>query len=161
MHLNDVTLRLGPSPDTRSTIAWRSGRGGPILLCMHQAYIALGSNLGKRQLALRTALRRLSEIPGTRLIASAPFLQTAPVDAPSESPDFFNTVAHLETSLSPADLFSHLLRIEESLGRQRDPSLPHNAPRTIDLDLLLFDDQVLALPNLTIPHPRACTPVPL
>jgi len=121
---------------------------------MHHAFIALGSNLGKRQLALRTALRRLNEIRDTRLVTSATFFQTAPVDAPPGSPDFFNSAAHLETALSPGELFASLVRIEEDLGRRRDPTLPPNAPRTIDLDLLLFDQEVLALPNLTIPHPR-------
>lgn len=120
---------------------------------MHDVFIALGSNLGKRQLALRSALERLAKIPGTRLIAAADFVRTAPVDAPQGSPEFLNSAAHLQTSLSARDFLNHLLAIERDLGRQRDAAT-RNAPRPIDLDLLLFDRQVIAEPNLSIPHPR-------
>ncbi len=120
---------------------------------MHDAYLAIGSNLGDRQATLQTALARLNQIPRTKLLAAADFISTAPVDAPAQSPEFLNSAAHLATTLGPRELLDHLLAIERDLGRNRDPEC-RNAPRPIDLDLLLFGSQVVCEPGLCIPHPR-------
>jgi 2-amino-4-hydroxy-6-hydroxymethyldihydropteridine diphosphokinase len=124
-----------------------------MLLAMTIAAIALGSNLGKRQAALRAALSRLRQVPATRLLALSTFRQTAPVDAPSGSPAFINAACTVETSLSAEGLLEHLLAIERSLGRVRDPAMP-NAPRVIDLDLLLYGNLMVGGAELTVPHPR-------
>ena len=117
------------------------------------AAIALGSNLGKRQAALRAAAERLRKLPHSRLVALATFRQTLPVDAPPGSPAFLNSALTLETTLEPPALLAHLLHIERALGRVRDPATL-NAPRTIDLDLLLHGSTVMNTPELVLPHPR-------
>jgi 2-amino-4-hydroxy-6-hydroxymethyldihydropteridine diphosphokinase len=112
------------------------------------AYIGLGSNLGDRAAHLRAALDRL----GTRgtVEAVSPFLETDPVGY-AEQPRFLNAAVRLRTTLPPDDLLRELLSIETALGRVRTVRW---GPRTIDLDLLLYDDLVRDDPGLTIPHPR-------
>lgn len=112
------------------------------------AHIALGANLGDRLATLRAAVRRLGRLG--RVAALSSVYETDPVGY-ADQPPFFNAVARLGTMLSPPDLLSALLGIEADLGRVR--SFP-NAPRTLDLDLLLYDDLVLDTPTLTLPHPR-------
>lgn len=114
-----------------------------------KAYVGLGANLGDPQAALDDALRRIAALPGTTLLRRSSVYRTAPVDA--QGPDFFNAVAELDTGLEPLPLLQALHGIEQAHGRQR----PYrNAPRTLDLDLLLFGDRVLDTPELTLPHPR-------
>ncbi|HVT81125.1 MAG TPA: 2-amino-4-hydroxy-6-hydroxymethyldihydropteridine diphosphokinase [Phycisphaerae bacterium] len=120
---------------------------------MTSAYIALGSNLGKRQTALRMALDRLGKLPQTTVNAVASFRETEPVDAPAGSPRFMNSAAELRTSLTAEALLEQMLRIESGLGRTRAGAEPH-APRTIDLDLLLFGDAIMHTSALELPHPR-------
>ena len=120
---------------------------------MNSAYVALGSNKGRRQAALRAALARLAGLPGTRVVAVADFRETEPVGAPPDSPKFINSVAALETVLGPRELLDGLLSIEAALGRDRRLE-PKNGPRTVDLDLLLYDDLVLREPDLQLPHPQ-------
>jgi 2-amino-4-hydroxy-6-hydroxymethyldihydropteridine diphosphokinase len=123
---------------------------------METAYIALGSNLGKRQAAVRAALRRLGEMPQTGVVAVANLRETEPVDCPPGAERFINTVARVETGLSAAELMRHLMAIERELGRERsegDPPRRH-AARTMDLDLLLYGEAVIATPEVTVPHPR-------
>jgi 2-amino-4-hydroxy-6-hydroxymethyldihydropteridine diphosphokinase len=124
-----------------------------MLAAMTTAYIALGSNLGKRQTALRACLAQVGKITGTSVKQVATFRETEPVDAPAGSPRFMNSAAHLETSLSAETLLHELLRIEQALGRDRGAQEFH-APRTIDLDLLLYGDEILHAPGLVVPHPR-------
>ncbi len=113
------------------------------------AYIGLGANLGDPDAALREAIDALAALPDTSLRASSSFYRTAPVDA--IGPDYLNAVVHLETRLAPHALLAALQRIEHVHGRER----PYrNAPRTLDLDLLLYGDQVIETPTLTVPHPR-------
>jgi 2-amino-4-hydroxy-6-hydroxymethyldihydropteridine diphosphokinase len=115
---------------------------------MATTYIALGANLGDRAATLRAASARLGEV-GT-VEAVSPFLDTAPVGY-TEQPRFLNAVARLRTDLAPRDLLDALLGIERALGRVRTTRW---GPRTIDLDLLLYDDAVIDEPGLVVPHPR-------
>jgi 2-amino-4-hydroxy-6-hydroxymethyldihydropteridine diphosphokinase len=112
------------------------------------AYIGLGANLGDRAATLREAARRLGELGAITAVSS--FYETEPVGF-REQPSFLNAVIVLETDLPPAALFDALLAIERDLGRVRSF---RNAPRTLDLDILLQDDLVMDTPELTLPHPR-------
>ncbi len=115
---------------------------------MSIAYIALGSNLGDRAAFLHMALERMAAL-GT-VEAVSPVVETAPVGY-AEQPAFLNAAARLDTTLPPEALLRGLLAIETALGRVRTVRW---GPRTIDLDLLLYDDVVDDSPTLTLPHPR-------
>jgi 3-oxoacyl-[acyl-carrier protein] reductase len=115
------------------------------------AYIALGSNLGDRSKYLDRALQTLRERPGIVVHQVSSYYETAPVGGPPGQGDFLNAAAELQTDLEPEELLRALLQIEQRLGRVRDV---HHGPRTIDLDLLLYDDLVRSGPELTLPHPR-------
>jgi 2-amino-4-hydroxy-6-hydroxymethyldihydropteridine diphosphokinase len=115
---------------------------------MATSYIGLGSNLGDRMMTLRTAIQRLEALG--RIAGVSSLYETEPVGY-LEQPPFLNAVVALETALTPVALLGALLGIERDLGRVR--SFP-NAPRTLDLDLLLVDDVILDTPELTLPHPR-------
>ncbi len=110
----------------------------------------MGANLGADLPATLTqAALRLAALPGTHVAALSSVWRSAPVDA--GGPDFLNAVAALDTTLAPMDLLDALQAIELAHGRER----PYrNAPRTLDLDLLLYDDLTLDTPRLTLPHPR-------
>lgn len=115
----------------------------------HIAFVGLGANLGDARTTLLQALDRLAALPQTRLLNHSSLYRTAPID--SHGPDYLNAVAELATDLSPHDLLQALQALELAAGRER----PYrNAPRTLDLDLLLYDDVVLDTPTLTLPHPR-------
>jgi len=114
------------------------------------AYVGLGANLGDREAALRTALRSLEDLPAVRVRRVSSLYQTAPVGV-TEQPEFLNAVAEVETMLSAPALLHALLDIENRLGRMRTVRW---GPRVIDLDLLLYGDAQIALPELTVPHPR-------
>lgn len=116
---------------------------------MTRAYIGLGANLGERCTTLERALEALDSLPETRLSACSSLYQSAPVDA--EGPDYLNAVARIETELDPMALLRALQAIEDRHGRRRPW---RNAPRTLDLDILLYGDQQIADPVLTVPHPR-------
>ena len=114
-----------------------------------QACIGLGANLGDARAALEAALHALAELSGTTLRATSPIYRSAPID--STGPDYLNAVALLDTVLLPHDLLAALQGIEAAHGRER----PYrNAPRTLDLDLLTYGDQIIQTPTLTLPHPR-------
>jgi len=115
-----------------------------------RAHIALGANLGDPFAAFEAAFAALSDISDTRLVARSSLYRTAPIGV-SGQPDYVNAVAAVDTMLPARALLDALLDIETLLGRTRDY---HQAPRTLDLDLLLYGDAVLALPGLEIPHPR-------
>lgn len=115
---------------------------------MATAYIALGSNLGDRLASLRAAVAGLADV-GT-VVAVSSVYETDPVGV-VDQPAFLNAVLRLRTSLPPHELLAVLLAIEAALGRVRPY---HHAPRTLDLDLLVYDDLVLDTPTLTLPHPR-------
>lgn len=111
--------------------------------------IALGSNLGESLAILQDALKLLSQTPAITLQHCSSWYQTAPVGPPQ--PDFINGCALLQVQLTPPELLEILLEIEAKFGRIRKE---RNGPRTLDLDLLLFDDLILDSPRLQIPHPR-------
>ena len=117
---------------------------------MHRAYVALGANLADPVAQVRAAFEALRSLPETRLLQASSLYRTAPVGVCGQ-PDFINAVARLETGLDAAALLDALLAIEATFGRRRDFDL---APRTLDLDLLLFDDDVIDTPRLSLPHPR-------
>jgi 2-amino-4-hydroxy-6-hydroxymethyldihydropteridine diphosphokinase len=120
----------------------------PAAKCVQSA-IALGSNLGDSHQILEDALKRLAQTPGITLQACSSWYQTKPVGPPQ--PDFLNGCALLEVKLTPQELLETLLGIEAQFGRVRQE---RNGPRTLDLDLLLFDHLILDTPTLKLPHPR-------
>jgi 2-amino-4-hydroxy-6-hydroxymethyldihydropteridine diphosphokinase len=118
---------------------------------MPTCLIALGSNLGDRQTALHAALAKFDAIPLTRVVRASSVREFAPVGGPSGQSDFLNAAALLDTQLSPLELHEQLLQIEIQHGRKRGERW---AARTLDLDLLLVDSQVIDTPALVVPHPR-------
>lgn len=117
---------------------------------MKEAYIGLGSNLGDRESYLRRAIRALDEHPSVEVARCSSLYETAPVGYPDQG-DFLNMVAAVRTELPPIALYRYMAQIEARLGRVRDIRW---GPRTIDLDLLLYEDAKLDTPELVIPHPR-------
>ena len=117
---------------------------------MTQAYVGLGANLGDAEGSIRQAMEEIDALPGTRVAARSPLYRSAPVGY-APQPDFVNAVAEVRTSLKPGELLAALIEIEQSHGRER--SFP-NAPRTLDLDLLLYGDEAMKSERLTLPHPR-------
>jgi len=115
----------------------------------YSAYIALGSSLGDRQRNIRRAIELLRELGQIRAVS--PLIEYAAVDSPPDSPPFLNAAAELDTALSAEKLLEKLLEIERHMGRVRSVK---NAPRVIDLDLLLYDQLQIDQPNLKLPHPR-------
>jgi 2-amino-4-hydroxy-6-hydroxymethyldihydropteridine diphosphokinase len=111
-------------------------------------YIALGSNLGSREDNINEALRRLRQ-KSIQITAVSDFITTKPYGV-TDQPDFLNAVAEVQTDKSPAELLLGLLQTEQEMGRKR---LRHWGERIIDLDLLLYDDQIIDLPDLKLPHP--------
>ena len=118
---------------------------------MTRAYVGLGANLGDRQATMRAALDALAATPNVRVVAVSTIRETDPVGF-VDQPRFLNAAAAVDTELGARELLDELLRIERSLGRTREG--PRFGPRTIDLDLLLFGDEVVDGPGLTVPHPR-------
>ena len=118
---------------------------------MTKAYVALGANLGNPQKALQAALEDLRQTAGVGVTAVSSFYRTAPVE--SSGPDYVNAVAEVATTLAASELLHVLQRIENAHGRVRPVGVV-NAPRTLDLDLLLFGKNTVATPELTVPHPR-------
>lgn len=113
------------------------------------AWIGLGANLGDARRGLANAASALGEIPGTRLLQRSCLYRTAPIGA--EGPDYLNAVVHVQTTLTAPALLAALQAVERRAGRER----PYpNAPRTLDLDLLMYGDAQVDSPTLTLPHPR-------
>jgi len=122
-----------------------SEAGSPEVL----AYVALGANLGDARASVLAAVEALGKLPGTRLVRASSLYRTAPLEA--SGPDFINAVVALQTTLSAPELLTQLQQLENAQGRQR----PYvNAPRTLDLDILLYGNAVINSPVLQVPHPR-------
>lgn len=113
-------------------------------------FIGLGSNLGDPVAQIRSALSTLASMLETRLVQHSSLYRNPPVGY-LDQPEFVNAVAEIRTRLAPRDLLDQLLALERNQGRTRDFA---NAPRTIDLDILLYGGHVVNEPGLTIPHPR-------
>ena len=116
----------------------------------HLAYIALGSNLGDRDQILARARLEIAALPGSRVVAESSVDETAPIsDVPQGA--YLNQMLALETALSPRELLAALQRIENASGRVRTV---HWGPRTLDLDIVRYDDLRVDEPDLVIPHPQ-------
>jgi len=114
-----------------------------------RAYVGLGANVGDTRATLQAAREALSALPKTKLVACSSWWRSAPME--SSGPDYLNAVAALDTALTPRALLDALQAIEREHGRER----PYrNAPRTLDLDVLLYGDAQIAEERLTVPHPR-------
>lgn len=117
---------------------------------MAEAGIGLGSNLGDREAHLAGAARALSALAGTRILSASSVWQTPPV-GPPDQPDYFNACLRIETDLTPQALLAACLTIERAHGRERRERW---GPRTLDIDILWYDDLEMASDALTLPHPR-------
>lgn len=113
------------------------------------AYIGIGANLGDARANVEDAIEMLRQLHESTLAGVSSLYVTAPID--SSGDDYINAVARLQTTLEPEELLVALQNIEQAHGRLRPY---HNAPRTLDLDLLLYGDQLIASSTLTVPHPR-------
>ena len=113
------------------------------------AFVALGANLGDARAAVGRAFEALAGLPGTRLMARSRLYRSAPHEA--GGPDFINAVARIDTLLTAPGLLDALRALENAAGRERPYA---NAPRTLDLDLLLYGHARIDSPRLTVPHPR-------
>ena len=113
------------------------------------ACIALGANLGDAQRTVEAAVNAIGKLPATQLVARSSLYRTAPVD--SSGPDYVNAVVTVQTQLQPEALLAALQALEVAAGRERPW---RNAPRTLDLDILLYGDERIATESLTVPHPR-------
>lgn len=113
------------------------------------AWVGVGANLGDARANVLNALDRLARLAGSTLLHTSGLYRTAPIDAGGD--DYINAVVCLDTSLGAHELLAALQAIEQAHGRERPY---HNAPRTLDLDLLLFGDTVIDSPDLVVPHPR-------
>lgn len=119
---------------------------------MHIAYIALGSNLGDREALIDQAIERIHLDALIQVMRCSPLYETPAVGI-GAAPAFFNGVIEIQTALAPTDLMQRLLSIEQAFGRVRPADGEHTS-RSIDLDLLLFGNQVINEPALQVPHPR-------
>ena len=119
-------------------------------MATHTAFIALGSNLDDPAAQVNSAMTALEALPLTRVLKCSSLYRSAPVGY-LDQPDFINAVVQVETGLAPHALLDAMLALEQARGRTREFA---NAPRTLDLDLLLYDDRVLHEHGLTLPHPQ-------
>lgn len=130
---------------------WRDHAGDEPPAQNITAYVALGSNLGDRRANLCGAIDALNAHQRIDVAGGSTFIETDPVGGPPDQGRFLNAVVKVETTLSPHELHDVLVKIEADFGRTR--TVP-NAPRTLDLDLLLYGDQCINTETLTVPHPR-------
>lgn len=124
----------------------------PVLGAPVTAYIGLGANLGDAPAAVRTAMDAIARLPGVKETARSSLYGSAPVDA--DGSDYVNAVMQVQTTLSAHQLLAGLQSLEHGAGRTRSY---RNAPRTLDLDVLLYGDEVIDTPDLAVPHPRMWT----
>ncbi|MBO3063654.1 MULTISPECIES: 2-amino-4-hydroxy-6-hydroxymethyldihydropteridine diphosphokinase [Mammaliicoccus] len=117
---------------------------------MHTAYLGLGSNMGDRELQLEEAIKLLNEVNGIEVIQKSPIYETKPVGY-TEQPDFLNMCIEISTELESSELLKVCMMVEQQLHRVR---VERWGPRTIDIDILLYDQSVIQSPDLEVPHPR-------
>jgi 2-amino-4-hydroxy-6-hydroxymethyldihydropteridine diphosphokinase len=116
-----------------------------------RAYVGLGANLGDRERTLRAAVDALAAEAGIEVVSVSTLRETEPLGV-GEQPRFLNGAVELETTLTARELLERLLAVEQRFGRVRIPG--EHGPRTLDLDLLLYGDEAIDEPGLTVPHPR-------
>lgn len=121
---------------------------------IRRVVLALGSNLGDREGALQGALDAIADTPDVWVTGISPVYETTPVDAPPDSPPFLNAVVMADTTLAAHRLMDRALAIEDVYDRDRDTDVP-NAPRTLDVDLIVVGDRRSDTDTLRLPHPRA------
>jgi 2-amino-4-hydroxy-6-hydroxymethyldihydropteridine diphosphokinase len=114
------------------------------------AYLALGSNIGQREVFLAQGRKRIGQLPGTRILGETEVEETAPLGPIPQEP-FLNQMIAIETELPPRELLEEIHRIEADAGRVRDVRW---GPRTLDIDIVLFERQSMSEPDLTVPHPE-------
>lgn len=117
---------------------------------LHDVYIGLGSNLGRREKNIAAALNALETTRDIEVARVSTLYETEPVGGPDDQPKYLNAAAHLRTRLTPERLLALSRQIEETLGRKRTIAW---GPRTIDLDILIFGNEIRSTPELMIPHP--------
>lgn len=122
---------------------------------IRRAVISLGSNLGERLFNLQGALDAIADTPDVWVTGISPVYETAPVGAPDGSGDFLNAVITLDTTLSARTLLDRALAVETAFGRDRSAGAEQNAPRPLDVDLIVVGDRYADDEHLTLPHPRA------
>ena len=137
-----------PNPNIPDTDTL-TGEMHPIRRCV----LAIGSNLGDRLGNLQGAVNALADTPEVWLTAVSPVYESAPIDAPEGSKDFLNAVVLADTTLAVRTLLERALAVEDAFGRERSPV--RNAPRTLDVDLIVVGDRRAADDDLVLPHPRA------
>lgn len=120
----------------------------------HQAVIGLGANLGDARNTLQEAIQQLRSNASTAEWQLSPLYRTAPIGSDEAQPDYINGVATCRTDLAPEALMRWLLETERHFGRDRSHDIARNSPRTLDLDLLLYDQISMDTPLLVLPHPR-------
>jgi 2-amino-4-hydroxy-6-hydroxymethyldihydropteridine diphosphokinase len=120
----------------------------------HRAVLSVGSNLGDRLGTLQGCVQAIGGLPETDVLAISPVYETAPVGGPAQ-PDYLNAVLIAGTGLAPLDLLAGTQRIEADFGRVRAEGSQRFGPRTLDIDIISYDDQISDDPMLTLPHPRA------
>lgn len=122
---------------------------------IRRAVLSLGSNLGERLASLQGAVDSLADTPEVSVVGVSPVYETDPVDAPAGSRDFLNAVIVVETTLRARTLLDRAQAIEDAFGRERGQATERNAPRTLDVDLIVYGDRRYDADDLVIPHPRA------
>ncbi|MCC5828861.1 MAG: 2-amino-4-hydroxy-6-hydroxymethyldihydropteridine diphosphokinase [Phycisphaeraceae bacterium] len=120
---------------------------------LERTWIGLGSNLGDRSAQLRQAVRSLKALPGVEAVAVSALYETEPV-GPIQQGLFLNAAARLLARMEPPSLIRSLQEIERRAGRDEPAARPHWGPRSLDLDILLWEEQVIDLPGIRVPHPR-------
>jgi 2-amino-4-hydroxy-6-hydroxymethyldihydropteridine diphosphokinase len=116
---------------------------------MTRVYLSLGSNLGDRRAYLRAAVEALERGPGMKVLGTSKVYETAPVEVEYEQPDYLNCVVELECDVSAVELLRYCEGVEAALGRERKGE---KAPRTLDIDVLLFGDEIIEDPEFGVPH---------
>jgi 2-amino-4-hydroxy-6-hydroxymethyldihydropteridine diphosphokinase len=122
---------------------------------IRRAVLSVGSNLGERLASLQGAVDSLADTPEVSIVGVSPVYETDPVDAPEGSRDFLNAVIVVETTLRAQTLLDRAKAIEEAFGRERRSDNERNAPRTLDVDIIVYGDRSYDTDDLVIPHPRA------
>jgi 2-amino-4-hydroxy-6-hydroxymethyldihydropteridine diphosphokinase len=122
---------------------------------IRRAVLSIGSNLGERRVNLQGAVDSLADTPEVWVTGVSPVYETVPVDSPEDAKNYLNAVVLLDTTLSARTLLDRALAIEAAYGREREDDEPRNAPRTLDVDLIVVGDRRADDDLLKLPHPRA------